>query len=191
MIEVKEILYGIYGGYRLCRFDAQGLAYFDSTLGGFWRSFFAAVLVAPIYFIIVFLDLDLSTVEASIGRTLLLESLAYLILVFAYPLAMHYISEAVDRRQQYFLYIVAYNWASVVLAAIELPVDALSWSELLPKALADTLEIAVKLAILAILWFIARTALKVPRLLAVGLVALDFVLNLIVSSIINARLGIS
>ena len=191
MIGVKEILYGLYGGYRLCRFDAQGLAYFDSTIGGFWRSFFAAVLVAPIYFIIVFLDLDLSTVEASVGRTFLLESLAYLILVFAYPLAMHYISEALDRRPQYFLYIVAYNWASVVLAAIELPVDALSASELLPKALADTLEIAVKLAILAILWFIARTALNVPRLMAVGLVALDFVLDLIVSSIVNARLGIS
>jgi len=191
MIGVKEILYGIYGGYRLCRFDAQGLAYFDSTIGGFWRSFFAAVLVAPIYFITVLLDLDFSTVEASVGRTFLLESLAYVILVFAYPLAMHYISEALDRRQQYFLYIVAYNWASVTYNAIALPVDVLSASELLPKAAADTLELAVRLAILAILWFIARTALNVPRLIAVGLVALDFVLSLVVSSIINARLGIS
>ncbi|HUI17652.1 MAG TPA: hypothetical protein VL244_08315 [Alphaproteobacteria bacterium] len=191
MIGVKEILYGIYGGYRLCRFDAQGLAYFDSTIGGFWRSFFAAVLVAPIYFITVLLDLDFSTVEASVGRTFLLESLAYVILVFAYPLAMHYISEALDRRQQYFLYIVAYNWASVTYNAIALPVDVLSASELLPKAAADTLELAVRLAILAVLWFIARTALNVPRLIAVGLVALDFVLSLVVSSIINARLGIS
>ncbi|HYB56559.1 MAG TPA: hypothetical protein VEK12_10340 [Alphaproteobacteria bacterium] len=191
MIELREILYGLYGAYRLCRFDSQGLAYFNATLAGFWRSFFAAVLVAPAYFLIVFLDLDLSTVEASATRVFLLESAAYVVLVFAYPLAMYYICEAIDRQQQYFLYIVAYNWASVVLAAFQLPVDAISAGELLPKAVTNPLELAVRIVILVMLWFIARSALGIARLAAAGLVTLDFVLNLIVSSIVDARLGIA
>ena len=191
MIPFREIVYGLYGGYRLCRLDPQGLAYMNASAAGFWRSFLSAVLIAPVYFIMVFLDLDLSTVAASLPRMLLLESCAYLILVFAYPLAMHYISEAIDRRQQYFLYIVAYNWASVTRELLDLLADLVSATDVLPNAVAGTLEIAVNLFLLFILWFIARTALGVPRLVAVGLVALDFVISFVVSSIVNARLGVS
>ena len=44
-----ETLRALYGAYRLARLDAGGMAYFDSSIGGFWRSFFAAVLVVPFY----------------------------------------------------------------------------------------------------------------------------------------------
>jgi len=191
MIDVNEIRRGIYGGYRLCRLDSHGLAYMNATEAGFWRSFLSAVLIAPVYFVTVFLDLDLSTVDAGVPRILLLESCAYVVLVFAYPLAMHYLSEWMGRQQQYFLYIVAYNWASVTLAALELPVDILSASGLLPGELGGTLEIAVRVVIFVILWFIARAGLGIQPLVAVGLVALDFAITLAVDTVVDLRLGIA
>ena len=42
-----EIAYGIYGAWRLARLDVTGMEVFDRTVAGFWKSFFAAVLVAP------------------------------------------------------------------------------------------------------------------------------------------------
>ncbi|MFI4986971.1 MAG: hypothetical protein ACHQF3_06000 [Alphaproteobacteria bacterium] len=190
MIGLSEILHGLYGAYRLCRFDMQGLGYFNATPEGFWRSFFSAVLVAPAYFLIVFLDLDLNSVEASLGRILLLESLAYVILVFLYPLIMHYICQALDRQPQYIMYIVAYNWAGVLLNALELPAKAFVASGLSPDA-AQVLDLAVLILTIGILWFIARTALQITRLTAAALVALDLLLTIAVNSIVAGRLGIA
>ena len=48
-----EIAYAFYGAWRLAHLDASGLKYFDTSLDGFWKSFFAAVLVAPAYALIV------------------------------------------------------------------------------------------------------------------------------------------
>jgi len=47
----REMMYALYGAYRLARFDAGGMRYFDASIDGFWRSFFAAVLIAPFYLI--------------------------------------------------------------------------------------------------------------------------------------------
>ncbi len=190
MIGLPEILHGLYGGYRLCRLDPQGLGYFNATVEGFWRSFYSALLAAPIYFIIVFLDLDLDAIEASLARILLLESLAYIILVFLYPLAMHYISEALGRQRNYILYIVAYNWTGVLLNGLELPSKAFVASGVAPEV-ANFVDLLVLAVTVVILWFIARTALQISRLTAAALVALDLVLTIAVNSIVAGRLGLA
>src|SRR3546814_10558058 len=47
----QEIAYRTYGAWLLARFDAGGARYFDESPLGALRSFFAAALVAPAYFI--------------------------------------------------------------------------------------------------------------------------------------------
>src|SRR3546814_19075915 len=47
----QEIAYRTYGAWLLARFDAGGARYFDESPLGTLRSFFAAALVAPAYFI--------------------------------------------------------------------------------------------------------------------------------------------
>jgi hypothetical protein len=191
MIEAREVIYGIYGAYRLCRLDPQGLSYFNATPEGFWRSFFSAVLIAPVHFLITFLDINQATIQAPFPRVILIEGLAYLILVFAYPLAMYYISQLLDRQRQYITYIVAYNWAGVIIALIELPASALGASELVPASAANVVEIAATVVTLVMLWYIARTTLQITRLAAAGLVIVDVLISVIVSSIAEGRLAVA
>ena len=47
MPDRQEVLSALYGAYRLAWFDVSGMTFLNLTVEGFWRSFFAAVLVAP------------------------------------------------------------------------------------------------------------------------------------------------
>ncbi len=136
MIAAREIVYSLYGAYRLCRFDPQGLAYFNPTLEGFWRSFVAALIVAPAHCLLTIINLRDVAIEASLARVVAIETLAYVILVFAYPLVVFHICQMMGRSERYFTYIVAYNWAGVIQIALILPATALGASDLLPLNLA-------------------------------------------------------
>ena len=58
MIALREVVTSLYGAARLIQFKPDGLTYFDSSLDGFWRSFTAALLVAPLYGILMVLRAD-------------------------------------------------------------------------------------------------------------------------------------
>lgn len=190
MIDLREIFYGLYGAYRLCRFDPQGLAYFNATHEGFWRSFFSAVLVAPIQIIITLVNLRGMPIRADFIRAFLIETLAYIILVFAYPLVMYYVAELLDRRRLYVNYVVAYNWVGVILALLALPIVLLGLGDVLPHNVVAMANLAVTIVTLVMLWYIAKVALQVPGLTASGLVVLDVTLGYIIRIITDSRLMI-
>ncbi|HYB09715.1 MAG TPA: hypothetical protein VEJ16_08595 [Alphaproteobacteria bacterium] len=193
MISTREIIYALYGAYRLCRFDRSGMAFFNLTKAGFWRSFFSAVLVAPIRAIMTLIELQNTTVpiESSGVRIFLIEASTYLILVFAYPLATFYMCELLDRRQRYVGYIVAYNWAGVLLALLALPFAVLGADEFVPSEVASFAVIGVTALSLVILWYVARTALEISGIAATALVAIDFVLSIVIQEIAASRLAVT
>lgn len=191
MIAVREVVYALYGAYRLCRFDPQGLAYFDATPGGFWRSFYSALLIAPIHLVTTLVGLSNMTVRAGVERVVLIEALSYVILVFAYPLIMYHICELLDRQRFYVAYVVAYNWAGVLLAALTLPAAVLAGGGLLPTAVAILLQLGIIALTSAMLWYIAKTTLQLAGAIAAMLVAFDLVLSLVVQSIAEARLAVA
>ncbi|MCP5373134.1 MAG: hypothetical protein H6907_15515 [Hyphomicrobiales bacterium] len=179
-----EVIAGIYGAYRLARADAGAMSYFDTTLDGFWKSFFAAAVVAPFYLLL--LVLRLATAQTGVLdplRFFTAEAIGYVIAWVAFPLIMIPLSEALDRRDHYFRYLVAYNWAAVIQNAIYLPLGFLILSGLVPFGLAVLLELAAIGAILAYAWFIARTALDIPGLTAAGLVFIDFVVGFAINKV--------
>ncbi|HLI11986.1 MAG TPA: hypothetical protein VKY65_10340 [Alphaproteobacteria bacterium] len=190
MIGLREITYSLYGAYRLCRFDSGGLSYLNTTIEGFWRSFFSAVLIAPLHFLIVALGFD-PTPAASLWRIIVIEALTYVILVFAYPVIVHSVCQLLDRRGRYVSYIVAYNWANVIQMALVFPVALLAASGLVPVAVTDVAQLAVTAVTLAMFWYIAKAALQVPGLTAAALVVIDVVLGLIVHTIADGRLSLS
>jgi hypothetical protein len=191
MIGTREVVYGLYGAYRLCRFDPQGVGFLNDTIEGFWRSFFSAVLVAPIHFVIVIVDLQAIDVQAGLPRVVIIEALSYLILVFAFPLAMYYLCRMLDRQREYITYIVAYNWAGVLLAVLMLPFILLDASDLLPGPLINGAEIVVTALSFVLLWYIARTTLRVSGAAAAGFVTIDFVISIIVRAITEGRLTVA
>jgi hypothetical protein len=188
MITAKEAAAGVYGAYRLALLDRLGLHYFDATVEGFWRSFYAAAIVAPGYAILVMLRLAEMPVQAGSMRVFLIESIAYVISWTAFPLAMFYVCQMIDRGDRFIRYIVAYNWSSVVQMAAFLPVATLAASGALPDPLGSVLTMLVTLAVLFYQWFIARTALEIPGPGAAGIVLLDIILSVIITGFADSML---
>jgi len=183
MVSSKEIFAALYGAYRLAHFDDQGMRYFDTTIPGFWRSFFAAVLVAPLYLVLLLVRYPTLVNEVPLGRFVAIELIAYVIAWVAFPLIMVSVAKAIDREDNFIRYIVAYNWAAVLQNGLYLPIAIMASSGVLPEAAATTLGLLALLAIVIYTWFITRTALDIQSGMAAGIVGLDFLLSVIINAI--------
>jgi hypothetical protein len=183
MPSLRDIVYGLYGAWRLALLDRGAMAYFDRTAEGFWKSFFAAVIVAPGYVLIILFDLSHVEIGAGGLRIFLVQSCAYVIGWAAFPVAVHHVCEAIDKKEAFIGYIVAFNWAKVIQIAIFLPAIGVIASGILPDQSGWILRWAVLVLILAYEWFITRTALGVSAMGAVGFVVLDLVIDLIIHAI--------
>lgn len=181
MAILSEAATSIYGAYRLAHFDPGGMTYFDTSERGFWHSFYAAVIVAPFYALLLAVSFPTLRPAPDPLPFAVTESIAYVIAWTAFPLVMAAVTRRLARWDRFIGYIVAYNWASVVQNAVFIPVN-LAWSAGLVGGDAGFLMwlIAV-LLILAYSWFIARTALALTPLGAAGIVVLDVTLNLLIS----------
>lgn len=188
-----EVIRAIFGAYRLAHFDATGLAYFNNTVEGFWRSFIAAALAAPAMAILIRIDWGLAAqagqpLTNGLGHAVLVEILAYVIGWTALPLAMHAICEYAGWRDRYIGYIVALNWVSLFEIAILLPVSAASVSGLLPDGLAVLVQIVVYGYFIGLEIFVARRALAIGIPPAIAVVIFGIVLAVSIHQIANGFL---
>ena len=183
MASFRDIVYGIYGAWRVARRDPGAMTYFERTAEGFWKSFFAAVIVAPGYALILLFDLSHVEVEAGALRIFLVQSCAFVIGWTAFPIAVHQVCALIDKKEAFIGYIVAFNWGKVIQIAVFLPVIGLIALDILPGSWGWLLRWAVLFLILGYQWLITRTALGVSAKGAVGFVVLDLVIDLIIHAV--------
>jgi hypothetical protein len=168
---------------RLARGDATALQLLDTSMAGFWRSFGAIFIVAPIYLIAMTAEMQLSEAVAGVGMTpdfgFYLARLVTLgIDWIAYPAAMVFVARMLALSRVYAAYIVAYNWTSVVIVVV-LTAPALGFSiGLLSATLASIASLIITLWALYFRFYVARIALGAPVGTAIGLVIFDFALSL-------------
>jgi len=182
----EEVVGSLWGAYLLARADPSGMTRFNLTFEGFWRSFFAAVLVAPGYAILVADKLMTRPEAVDPLWATLVEGLAYVASWAAFPLAAVIATRLLDLGHLYVALIVATNWAAAI--QIVLFVLALILSLVLPGLLAGLVLAVVTVAILLYQWFVIRTALMTTGGVAFGLVLLDLVLNTIINVIAEGML---
>lgn len=180
MPSLGEILKALYGAYRLARFDAGGMQFFDASIPGFWKSFFAAVIVAPLFFLLLIMRFSVETGELSAFRYFSVEAIAYVIRWVAFPLLMVSIAKMLDRDEKYLGFIVAYNWASVIQSTLFLSAAILTLGGAVPPTAGGFLSLVILSAVLFYAWFVTRTALDVPGGTAAALVGFEFLLGVII-----------
>jgi hypothetical protein len=180
---LREIVLSVYAAARLAQFDARALAYFDTSPKGVFRSFFAAVLVAPFYALTLATRFGATAEAGDPMRFALSEGIAYVLSWVAFPLIMVDIAQAVDRPGRLYLYICAYNWSLVVQNALILPLAVLVTTGIIPADLGQPLWLTAIAAIMVYIWFVARSALEISGLMAAGIVVLDIIVSLIISAI--------
>ena len=188
---LQEIQSALYGAWLLFKYDARGLAFFEDSVPAFWRSFFAAVIVAPAFLLLRLVETAEGTAEAGPGLlpTLLVEAIAYVIVWTAFPLALHYLCRAMDRQEHYLRAVIAFNWSVVIQIGLILPVHLIAAGGLLPPALASVAVFAVLIVTLFYQGFIARAALEVVPVQAALVVALDVAISLTVQGLAAGMLS--
>jgi hypothetical protein len=191
MISSTEALAGLYGALRLARADPNGMRWFNTSAEGFWRSFWAAALVAPMFALLLWIRYEAEGLTVPPLRFALLEFVSYVVAWTLFPLLMFYVVQVIERERQYYSYMVAYNWSTVWQNVVYLPLAMVSELGVLPFPAAATLSVAVLAAVFVYIWFITKTALQVNALVAGGVVAVDFLisifLNILTDGLIHTR----
>jgi hypothetical protein len=173
-----EVLRSIYGVWRLARLDPAGMSHLNLSVDGFWRSFFAAVLVAPGYAILVIQDLMVRAETVSPAWAFVVETVAYVIGWAAFPVVAIAVTQFLGLTRNYAAMVIAANWAAVLQIGLFLGAIALGF--VLPP-LAGLMVTLATIAILSYQWFVFRTALDTTGGIAVALVVVDLVINSAVS----------
>lgn len=126
MIDLAAAYRGIAGALRLARLDPSAIRDFDGSIEGFWKSFQAAIVAAPLFALLILLRTTEHPLSSDPLRALFIEAIGYVIGWTAFPLAAWYLANALGKSQRYLTYIVAYNWANVLQVTAFVPVAALS-----------------------------------------------------------------
>ncbi|GAB4353693.1 MAG: hypothetical protein Kow00114_03030 [Kiloniellaceae bacterium] len=178
----QEIVYRVFGALYLARFQAQGTAYFDESPAATLRSFFAAAIVAPAFGIALLLGEHEPPVADSVIVALAV-ALSYCLGWTVFPVIAHRICQVIGNETAFFRYISAKNWVGVVTTHLALVVAVLSASGVLPEALLPLLELVLFGYVVVLQWFIARQCLQVSVTGAIGLVALDTIIDVFIVNI--------
>lgn len=185
MPDRKEVWSGLYGAYRLAFLDPSGMGYFNLTIEGFWRSFFAAALVAPGYALLMLLRAAPEE-HVDLGALVLVESVAYAIAWCAFPLAAIVLTRLLGLGRNYVALVVAINWSAVLQTAGFVVVVLLG--RVAPGAFGGWLVLLATGAILAYQWFVIRTALETTGGVALMLLLVDLLLTSAVNLAADALL---
>ncbi len=177
MPSLRDVVAALYGALRMLRFDAGGLAWFDVSLPGFWRSFFAAVLVAPAFAVLVALQLAARTDPYELGWVIVVSSVAYGIGWLTFPVVAIFITRLLRLSDRYFALIIASNWASIPQMLVFLPAALIDASGILPSAAGALLTVAATFYVIAYQWFVIRTALATDALTASAIVVLQLLID--------------
>ena len=73
---LNETARALYGASRLARLDPTGLEYFRNTRGAFWRSFNAALIIAPFYAALLLMRFQTGEVSTSALRFFFIETIS-------------------------------------------------------------------------------------------------------------------
>lgn len=189
MPTIVEFVYVLRGLRRLIQFDVGGLGYFDRSIEGFWRSFRVALLIAPLYSIIIPLDLELIKPTAGWQHIMITEILAYIVSWLLFPLVAYEICRLIGREAEYPGYIVVYNWSRMLLVSAQVLVWLPTLMGVMTAETSHSLDRIVYLIFLIYLWFIARAALRLDPFSAIGMVFTSFVLTFALAKVHVALLS--
>ncbi len=180
MPDRQEIWSSIYGAFRLACFDKSGHSHFNLTVEGFWRSFFAAVLMAPGYVILVTQGFVAGSESFSVW-SLLVHAGHYAASWIIFPLTVFFAIDLLNLGHRYTALIVAVNWAAVI--EISVMVVGLGLALILPPDAANLLIVAIVIVLVIYQWFVIRTALQSTGALAFAFVLFGLLISAMLAQI--------
>jgi hypothetical protein len=188
MITKQEVFEGLYGAWRLLLGDRGAVVLLDDSTAGFWKSFFAAILVLPIYLVMT----AMGAIEFDSSRRLpaivLIVLEFYVISWVLWPLIIGHVLPIFDRGDKFRLYIVAYNWMSAVGAGLFFIAVLVTTLLPIPDGFSALILVGALLGVLGYHGLIAHTTLNISIGVAIGLTIANFILHEIVQGVMFGQL---
>jgi hypothetical protein len=188
---VTDIAYmqrSIGAAFRLALRDPRGWNGFDLTTDGFFRSFVAILIVMPLNILIdVFATNVAARRKIAEGGTVtgsydmsdaVFSTLALCVEWMIFPLVMIFVLRFVGLAHRYGALIIAHNWASVVIALVNIPAFALGSLGIFSPDLAYDVTFIVLGLTLYYRFYVAQTALDAGLGIAGAVTLLDFLLKI-------------
>lgn len=191
MLTRDEIDRSISGAVRLLMNDRQGLAAFDTSIEGFFRSFAAGLIVYPGLLLSLYLQMraippDAAAELSGEGFRLLAPTVAFAANWLTFPIVAAILAKILHRTEYYIPYVVANNWAAVVQTGIF--VCALIFAQLLPPSILPLLLLMVTGGLLFYDFLIAKFAFNAPGFDGVAVVAVQLMAQLVVNRVLTGML---
>jgi hypothetical protein len=164
------------GAIGLAQGDASAIRFFPNSEPAFWRSFAAIAVVAPV-------DLAIATLQprAADGEPHLLVELFTVCLLWGlFPLVMILVTRLVRLQARYPLFVIAYNWSSILIVAVLLPASILGAMSEEPGLFVSMVGLVSFGYAVWFSAFLARTVLATGWGNAIAIVVLDAALSLFV-----------
>jgi hypothetical protein len=181
----EEATRSLYASWLLLIRDTQGYRYFSQTEAGFWRSFSAILIIAPLYLYAGTVQIQLPDEPAPVSPSLAAAIVGLVLQWIGWPLAMVPIARWLGLAHAYARYIIAYNWSSVLVVAVMVPPLMLLDAGLIAPGFAALLAFVLTIGALYYRWYVALTAFETTGIVAASLVVGDVVLSLLINTLLG------
>lgn len=183
---VAYVRANLQGVGHLLRFDPAGFRHIDTSWAGARLSFLGAVLSAPAFALLQWLDPDAA--RGLTDKQMTAAIIAYVMQWALLPLVLYYLCNMWQRLPLYPRFVASLNWMTVWQSWIYVVILGLARAGILPPMLLQPISGVLLIYLFAVEGFIAQQALGVSIMGAVGIVILDLFL---VWQITEARLLVS
>ena len=191
-----EITRSLSGAWRLFLNRADAMRLFDVSLGGFWRSFAAIILVLPLSVAVAMAERAARLAQVPTATPFSEPAFwsAWLVGLtvdwVTFPALLALGAGFLGVGRTYTAFVVARNWGGVIETVPQAAWAALVVAGLLSSEIAEDLYLALLIVVLRYHYLIVRHALQAPVALAIALVIADFLLSLLIGRGVDLAFGI-
>ena len=191
-----EIARSLSGAWRLFLNRADAMRLFDVSIGGFWRSFAAIILVVPLSVPVAMAERAARLAQPASGLPLSEQSFwsAWLVALTVdwvlFPALLALGAGFLGVGRTYTAFVVARNWGGVIETVPQAVWAALVVAGVLSTEIAQDLYLALLIIVLRYHYLIVRQALQAPVGLAIALVIADFLLSMLIGRGVDLAFGL-
>lgn len=181
-----EVAHYLQGAWLLAQGNRRGIDFFDLSVEGFWRSFSAALIVAPAYLLLLLERYAATGWPEQTVLALFAELVAYVLGWALFPVVAIFLTRLLGLTSRYIPLVVAANWSAVLQVALY--TAAVTISFILPGDLRSVLVLSTTLVILFYQGFVVRTALQTTTGIAASIVIIDILLAISLNRAVDGLL---
>jgi hypothetical protein len=186
-----EIAQSLIGAWRLFLDKPDAMRFFNVSVDGFWRSFYAIVLILPTYVFIALAERrqiltdSLANDDFSGGAFIVNKGVSLALDWVTLPILLALLAGLLGVGRTYAGFIVARNWGAVLAITPFGVVALLFLLGILGSDSANVISLVILVVVVRFNYLIARRALGVDVFFAVGIVVADFVISLAIVGVVD------